>query len=148
MAHRASTAMGSAWAFAIAVFVCLVWAVSGPFFHYSETWQLIINTGTTVATFLMIFLVQNSQNRDSKAMLLKLDELIRAQTGARNGLISLEAMSEAEIQRLEAEFQRLRAAAPARPKPKLVPELDARGTSTGPAAGRRTSREKPPSDRA
>ena len=122
IAHRASIAMGSAWAFAIATFVCLVWAVSGPFFHYSETWQLVINTGTTVATFLMIFLVQNSQNRDSKAMLLKLDELIRAQTGARNGLISLEGMSEAEIQRLEAEFKRLRAAAPARPGPRLVPE--------------------------
>ena len=122
MAHRASTAMGSAWAFAIAVFVCLVWAVSGPFFHYSETWQLIINTGTTVATFLMIFLVQNAQNRDSKAMLLKLDELIRAQTGARNGLISLEGMTEAEIQQLESEFQRLRAADPGRRRPKRVSE--------------------------
>ncbi len=122
IAHSASTAMGSAWAFAAATLICLAWAASGPFFHYSETWQLIINTGTTVATFLMIFLVQNAQNRDSKAMLLKLDELIRAQAGARNGLISLEGMTEAEIRQLESEFQRLRAAEPARPKPKRVPE--------------------------
>jgi low affinity Fe/Cu permease len=122
IAHRASSAMGSAWAFVGAVLICLVWAASGPVFHYSETWQLVINTGTTIATFLMIFLVQNAQNRDSKAMLLKLDELIRAQTGARNGLISLEGMTEAEIQQLESEFKRLRAAAPERPRPALVPD--------------------------
>ena len=122
IAHRASTAMGSPWAFAAATLLCVVWAVSGPFFHYSETWRLVINTGTTVATFLMIFLVQNAQNRDSKAMLLKLDELIRAQKGARNGLISLEGMTEAEISQLESEFQRLRASGSARSKPTLVPE--------------------------
>ena len=121
IARRASCAMGSAWAFVLAAVLCVVWAVTGPFFNYSETWQLVINTGTTIATFLMIFLVQNSQNRDSKAMLLKLDELIRAQAGARNGLISLEGMTEAEIQRLEAEFKRLRAE-PNRPGPKRVVE--------------------------
>jgi len=110
IAHRAAAAMGSAWAFVVAIVVCLIWAATGAAFHYSQSWQLFMTTGTTIATFLMIFLVQNSQNRDSKAMLLKLDELIRAQTGARNGLINLEGMTEEEFQELESEFKRLRAA--------------------------------------
>ena len=110
IAHRAATAMGSAWAFVVAAVICLVWVATGAVFDYSPRWQFLMTSGTTIATFLMIFLVQNSQNRDSKAMLLKLDELIRAQTGARNGLISLEGMTEAEFQELESEFKRLRAA--------------------------------------
>src|SRR4029450_2781040 len=85
-AQRSSTLLGSAWAFCGAVLVILVWLVTGPTFHFSDTWQLIINTATTVITFLMVFLIQNTQNRDAKAMHLKLDELIRAVKGARNQL--------------------------------------------------------------
>ena len=108
VAHRASCMVGSAWAFSLAIAVVVVWAASGPLFHFSDTWQLVINTATTVVTFLMVFVIQNSQNRDAKATLLKLDELIRAQTGARNGLINLEGLSEGELSNLEAEFKRLR----------------------------------------
>lgn len=110
IARRAAAAMGSAWAFVVATLICLIWVATGAVFHYSPRWQFFMTSGTTIATFLMIFLVQNSQNRDSKAMLLKLDELIRAQHGARNGLINLEGMTEAEFQELESEFKRLRAA--------------------------------------
>jgi hypothetical protein len=77
-ARRSSIALGSAWTFTLAVVIILVWGLSGPSFHFSETWQLIINTGTTIVTFLMVFLIQNTQNRDSKAFNLKLDEIIRA----------------------------------------------------------------------
>jgi low affinity Fe/Cu permease len=108
VARRAAVVLGSAVAFIAATIVVLIWAISGPFFHYSDTWQLVINTGTTVATFLMVFIVQNSQNRDAKATQLKLDELIRAQASARNGLINLEGLDEAELTALEAEFIRLR----------------------------------------
>jgi low affinity Fe/Cu permease len=89
-ARRCSVMLGSAWAFGGAVLVILVWLVTGPTFHFSDTWQLIINTATTVVTFLMVFLIQNTQNRDAKAMHLKLDELIRAMKGARNKLVDLE----------------------------------------------------------
>jgi len=82
--------LGSAWAFAGAVLVILVWLLTGPTFHFSDTWQLIINTGTTIVTFLMVFLIQNTQNRDAKATQLKLDEIIRAIKGARNTLVDLE----------------------------------------------------------
>lgn len=108
VAHRASCVVGSAWAFSVAIAVVVVWAASGPLFHFSDIWQLVIKTATTVVTFLMVFVIQNSQNRDAKATLLKLDELIRAQTGARNGLINLEGLSEGELSNLEAEFKRLR----------------------------------------
>jgi low affinity Fe/Cu permease len=109
MAQAASQALGSAWAFAAAIVLVLVWIATGPVFHFSDTWQLIINTVTNLITFWMVFIIQNSQNRDSKAMLLKLDELIRASSGARNRLLNLESVSEEEFERLEAEFQRLRA---------------------------------------
>ena len=108
MAHRASCVVGSAWAFSAAAAVIVIWAASGPLFHFSDTWQLVINTATTIVTFLMVFVIQNSQNRDAKATLLKLDELIRAQSGARNRLIELEGLSESELSSLEAEFKRLR----------------------------------------
>lgn len=85
----------------------LIWAVTGPFFHYSDTWQLVINTGTTIVTFLMVFLIQNAQNRDSKAIQLKLDELIRAQKGARNKMIDLERLDDKQLARLQDEFQRI-----------------------------------------
>src|SRR5256886_4755426 len=89
-ARRSSIALGSAWAFAGAVLVILVWIITGPMFHFSDTWQLVINTATTIVTFLMVFLIQNTQNRDAKAVHLKLDELIRALKDARNELVDLE----------------------------------------------------------
>lgn len=100
--------MGSAWAFVIAVVVILVWAITGPIFRFSDTWQLVINTSTTIVTFLMVFLIQNTQNRDARAFHLKLDELLRALTEARTGLVDLEDLSEEELDRLEAEFKNVR----------------------------------------
>ena len=107
-AHRSSVMLGSAWAFSGAVLVILVWILTGPTFHFSDTWQLIINTATTVITFLMVFLIQNTQNRDAKAMHLKLDELIRALKGARNQLVDLEDLSDEELKKLEKQFQGMR----------------------------------------
>ena len=100
---------GSHWAFVIACAVVVIWAVTGPLFHYSDSWQLVINTGTTVVTFLMVFLIQATQNRDGKALQLKLDELIRAQRSARNVFASLENATEEELQKFEEEFRALRA---------------------------------------
>ena len=100
-------AVGSAWAFILAIAVIVVWAATGKMFHFSDTWQLIINTGTTIVTFLMVFLIQNTQNRDGKAIQLKLDELIRALRGARNKLVDLEDLSDEELKKLHEEFQRL-----------------------------------------
>ncbi|HEX9281032.1 MAG TPA: low affinity iron permease family protein [Candidatus Udaeobacter sp.] len=107
-AQRSSTLLGSAWAFCGAVLVILLWVVTGPTFHFSDTWQLIINTATTVVTFLMVFLIQNTQNRDAKAMQLKLDELIRAVKGARNQLVDLEELSDDDLKKLDEQFRRLR----------------------------------------
>jgi len=106
-ARRSSIVLGTAWAFAFAILIIAVWAATGPKFHYSDTWQLIINTGTTIVTFLMVFVIQNTQNRDGKAIQLKLDELIRALKGARNKLVDLEDLSDEELKKLEKEFQRL-----------------------------------------
>ena len=107
-ARRSSEVLGSAWAFMGAIFIILLWGLTGPTFHFSDTWQLIINTGTTIVTFLMVFLIQNTQNRDAKAVHLKLDELIRALHGARNNLVDLEKLSDDELKRLEDQFTRLR----------------------------------------
>ena len=107
-AHRSSVMLGSAWAFGGAVLVILVWILTGPTFHFSDTWQLIINTATTVVTFLMVFLIQNTQNRDAQAMHLKLDELIRAVKGARNQLVDLEELSDDDLKKLEEQFRQLR----------------------------------------
>ena len=114
-AHRTADALGSPWAFAIGVLGCLVWATTGPMFGYSDTWQLVINTSTTVATFLAVFLIQNTQNRDAKAIHLKLDELLRAGEAARTGLVGLERLTDEELALLEAEFERVRARASDRP---------------------------------
>ena len=100
--------LGSAWTFASAVLIIVMWGLTGPIFHYSDTWQLIINTGTTIVTFLMVFLIQNTQNRDAKAAHLKLDELIRALKGARNHLIDLEKLADEDLSRLEKQFERVR----------------------------------------
>jgi low affinity Fe/Cu permease len=107
-ARRSSIMLGSAWAFAGAMLVILVWLLTGPTFHFSDTWQLIINTGTTIVTFLMVFLIQNTQNRDAKAMQLKLDEIIRALKQARNELVDLEDLSDDELKKLEEQFRQLR----------------------------------------
>lgn len=107
-AHWAAEVVGSPGAFITGAIVTLVWATTGPLFHYSDTWQLVINTGTTIVTFLMVFLIQNTQNRDSKAMHLKLDELIRAVSSARNTLVNLENCTDEELTKLEYEFKRLR----------------------------------------
>jgi low affinity Fe/Cu permease len=100
-------AVGSPWAFLTGVGVTVAWAVTGPYFHYSDTWQLVINTGTTIATFLIVFLIQYTQNRDAKVMQLKLDELIRAVASARTELVQMESMSDDELSALHEEFQRL-----------------------------------------
>jgi low affinity Fe/Cu permease len=107
LARNASTAVGRPKSFFLALAIIGAWGISGPFFHFSDTWQLIINTGTTIVTFLMVFLIQNTQNRDSKAIHLKLDELLRATRAARNTLVDLEDMSEEELQELEHEFKRV-----------------------------------------
>jgi low affinity Fe/Cu permease len=100
--------VGSPWAFLAALGIVVVWSATGPLFHYSDTWQLVINTGTTIVTFLMVFLIQNTQNRDAKAIHLKLDELIRSVEGARNTLIDLEELSEEELEDLQRQFLKLR----------------------------------------
>jgi low affinity Fe/Cu permease len=107
-ARRSSVVLGSAWAFAGAILIIVIWALTGPTFHFSDTWQLIINTGTTIVTFLMVFLIQNTQNRDAKAVHLKLDEIIRALKDARNELVDLEDLSDEDLKRLEEQFKQLR----------------------------------------
>jgi low affinity Fe/Cu permease len=107
-ARRSSIILGSAWAFAGAVLVILIWILTGPTFHFSDTWQLIINTATTIITFLMVFLIQNTQNPDAKAVHLKLDEIIRALKGPRNELVDLEELSGEDLKELEKQFQRIR----------------------------------------
>jgi len=100
--------VGSPWTFVGALLVIGLWGLTGPIFHFSDTWQLVINTGTTIITFLMVFLIQNTQNRDAAAIQLKLDELLRAVTAARTSLVDLEDMSDEELERLQEEFQQLR----------------------------------------
>ena len=99
---------GSSWAFGLAFGVILVWAVTGPIFHFSDTWQLVINTGTTIVTFLMVFLIQNTQNRDARALHLKLDEIIRAIESARNELIDIERLSDDDLETLSKSFEKIR----------------------------------------
>jgi low affinity Fe/Cu permease len=108
LAETTAHAAGTYWAFMLAVATIAVWGATGPIFGFSDTWQLIINTGTTIITFLMVFLIQNTQNRESRVMALKLDELLRAQKGARTGLVKLDDMSDEELEHVKAEFERLR----------------------------------------
>ena len=107
-AHASSEAVGSPRAFQAALGLIVLWGVTGPVFHFSDTWQLVINTTTTIVTFLMVFLIQNTQNRDAHAIHLKLDELIRANKNARNKLLALEEMSDEELKALQCEFEELR----------------------------------------
>jgi len=111
-ANKTSEAMGTPWAFIAAVLLILGWAISGPVFGFSEVWQLVINTGTTIITFLMVFLIQNTQNRDAKAIHLKLDELLRGVEGARTSMVDLEDLSDEDLKKLQNEFQRLREHSP------------------------------------
>ena len=106
-ANATAHVAGTPAVFLICVVVVLVWAVSGPFFGFSETWQLVINTGTTIVTFLMVFLIQNTQNRDAKSMHLKLDELIKATRGAHNTMIDLDKLTDAQLYKLEKEYKRI-----------------------------------------
>ncbi|WP_443748072.1 low affinity iron permease family protein [Asticcacaulis solisilvae] len=110
-AQATSSWTGSPSAFVLAFGIIVVWAVTGPVFHYSDTWQLVINTGTTIVTFLMVFLIQNSQNRDAKVIQLKLDELIRAVETAETSLINMDEMSEEELKEVQQEFTRVAAEA-------------------------------------
>jgi len=107
VANATARAAGHPMAFLVCCAVIVIWGLSGPAFGYSETWQLVINTGTTIITFLMVFLIQNTQNRDAKAIHLKLDELIKGVGGARTGLVDLENMSDEELEDLHQEFEKL-----------------------------------------
>ena len=106
-AKNAARVTGRPVAFALAVLVILAWAVTGPVFDFSNTWQLIVNTGTTIMTFLMVFLIQNTQNRDTEAMQVKLDELIRVTPGAHNALLDLEELDEDQLDRIRARYEAL-----------------------------------------
>jgi len=118
-AHRTALAVGSVWSFFIAFLVIVIWLVTGPIFHYSDTWQLLINTGTTIVTFLMVFLIQATQNRDSREIHLKLDELLRAISKARTGIADLDDLSDKELDSLLHDFHKAREK---KGLPKLVEE--------------------------
>src|SRR5438876_8638153 len=105
LARHTANVVGSPWAFLAAIIVTVIWAGLGPLFNYSDTWQLFINTGTTIATFLVVFLLQHTQNHDTQVLQLKLDELIRAVKPARNELVNLEAMTDDELKKLQREFE-------------------------------------------
>ncbi len=115
-AARCSHYLGSRWSFLAALGVIVVWAVTGPFFHYSDTWQLVINTGTTIVTFLMVFLIQNTQNRDARAIHLKLNELIHALDKAKNQMMDVENLSDMELEELTKTYERMRHTAETRRK--------------------------------
>jgi low affinity Fe/Cu permease len=108
LAEKTAHAVGSYWAFLIALLTIVVWALTGPYFNYSDTWQLFINTGTTIVTFLMVFLIQNTQNRETRIVALKLDELLRGVEGARTGLVELDHMSDEDLELVRQEFARMR----------------------------------------
>jgi len=107
LSHWTAEIVGSPWAFLVSAALIVTWGATGPLFHFSDSWQLVVNTGTTVVTFLMVFLIQNTQNRDARGMHLKLDELIRAVGAARTRLVHLEDLTDDELSRLEQEFQKL-----------------------------------------
>ena len=133
-ASRTAEVVGHPYVFFAAVVVLVLWAVSGPYFHYSDTWQLIINTGTTIVTFLVVFLIQNTQNRDAKALHLKLDELIRSHHPASDDLIDIQKLSDEELDELEVRYQKIREACEAR-----------RAGKASSAPGSKETPPKPPS---
>jgi len=105
LSMRTARATGRPASFGVAVTVILVWILTGPIFHFSDTWQLVINTGTTIITFLMVFLIQNTQNRDTEALQVKLDELIRSTQGAHNALLDLEQLEEEQLDKIRANYE-------------------------------------------
>lgn len=107
LANGCAALLGTAGAFGMALAIVALWAVTGPFFHFSDTWQLVINTGTTIVTFLMVFLIQNTQNRDSAAIQLKLDEIIRSTRGAHNAMLDLEKLSQKDLDKMRALYEQL-----------------------------------------
>jgi low affinity Fe/Cu permease len=124
-AEKTATVTGSAWTFLTAAALILVWGITGPLFHFSDAWQLTVNTGTTIVTFLMVFLIQNTQNRDAVAIQLKLDELIRSVEGARTSLVDLENLDDDEILHLRQEFERIHKQATNGSVKAIVDDLDA-----------------------
>lgn len=133
IAARVAYVTGTASAFLLAFTIVVVWALTGPVFHFSDTWQLVINTGTTIVTFLMVFLIQNTQNRDSKAIHLKLDELIRSTKTARNAFVDLENFSDDDLELLDREFKEMHEnlqnnATVVRLRKKIAAEKERRGT--------------------
>jgi low affinity Fe/Cu permease len=142
--------VGHPYMFLFAVIVLVIWAGSGPFFHYSDTWQLIINTGTTIITFLVVFLIQNTQNRDAKALHLKLDELIRSHHPANDDLIDIQKLSDEELDELEKRYEKIRKACEARRQgkpPQFVAEDDSTKHSSkngGKRNGAPTAKQKTP----
>jgi len=131
VAKKVSRFAGGATCFCLAFAAVLAWAVTGPFFHYSETWQMVINTGTTIITFLMVFLIQNSQNRDTEAIQIKLDELIRATEGAQNALLDLEDLDPEQLARFRKSYTRLAS----RAKDPADPEVSSHGVEEVKLAG-------------
>lgn len=129
-AQKTSAVVGSPWAFALALVVIVAWAITGPLFGFSDTWQLVINTGTTIVTFLMVFLIQNTQNRDTRAVHLKLDEIIRSLEQARNSMLLVEHLPDEALAALQDEFVELhdqdarQTTAPDDGEPALVPNED------------------------
>src|ERR1700679_239901 len=121
-AAKASAWLGSKWAFAGAGLIIVIWAATGPIFHYSDTWQLVINTGTTIVTFLMVFLIQNTQNRDARAINLKLNELIHALDKARDQMIDIENLSDLELDELQIRYEPIRTACVEREKGRPIKE--------------------------
>jgi len=161
MASRCATLMGQPQAFLGATTACIVWALSGPLFHYSDTWQLVINTATTVLTFLAVFLIQNSQNRDGAAIQAKLDEVLRAIDEARSGFVGIERLDDTEIERIREALEREVIGPQERKEPdqvsvdellaaRIESECDEAGPQAKPASGgrsRRPKRVKPPGER-
>lgn len=107
LAERISNIVGTSWSFMTAIALVVIWAITGPLFGFSDTWQLVINTGTTIVTFLMVFLIQNTQNREAVSVQLKLDELLCAVQGARTEMVNLDTLSDSDLARLKTEFERL-----------------------------------------
>jgi low affinity Fe/Cu permease len=120
-AGRASLIVGSKWAFTSATLLIVFWGLSGPYFHFSDTWQLVVNTATTIVTFLIVFLIQNTQNRDARAIHLKLDEIIHSLKGARNEMIQIENLSDADLEAISKNFEKIRAECERRSSVKKVP---------------------------
>jgi len=124
-AASASTCLGSRWAFATAIAIILVWGITGPIYHYSDTWQLLINTGTTIVTFLMVFLIQNTQNRDARAINLKLDELIHSIATAKNQMINIEHLSDEDLDMIAEKYKLIQSEPDAPPQTEDTKETTA-----------------------